>query len=200
MQTFYASTLLETYGATGTLADAVEPTAGVYFWKLRLAPSCSPDDRTNLMKHIERISNLPYGRIHDVALTRGLRLEGLRLGSDGLPRDKLEGLKKLCGTKQGAKFLVDFLEQLETKTPALYCGQSGDVSRRLLEHLTGGSIFGELIERDPELDWDDLLVEVLPTGKSQAQDVVIDETRELRQSLEHFATLLTVSMFTDRAG
>ena len=196
---FYATDLKENYEKTGSLTDSIDRTAGVYFWKLRLRPDCHWGDTHALQEHLERITELPQGRLGRVPLSRGVSIEGLRMGGSGLSTDKLTGLRELCQSSTQARWLIKFLTDLEDRTPALYCGEAGDIPHRLAEHLAGRTGFGREVENDSELEWSDLLVEIISTDSEPSEEKKRSATAH-RRSIEHLGTLMTASMFTKRAG
>jgi len=197
---FYAEDLLEVLQSSATLTGIMEPAAGIYIWKLRLRPSCHPNDVDSLMKHIDRVSSLPQGRIRDVSLSRSMLLEGLRMGGSGLPEGKMDSLRQLAQSKKGATYLFRYLESLEARTPGLYCGEAGNIPARLAQHLSGKTDFSEAVHADPELSWGDLLVEILVTGQAQDEGVETNQRTSRRRAMEYLTTLMTSSMFTQRAG
>lgn len=197
---FYAEDLLEMLQSSGTLTGAMEPVAGIYIWKLRLRPSCHPNDVDSLMQHIDRVASMPQGRIKDVALSRALLLEGLRMGGSGLPEGKRDSLRQLANSNKGATYLFKYLESLEVRSSGLYCGEAGDIPTRIAQHLSGKTDFSEAVESDPELNWGDLFVEILATGQAQEETVEANQRTSRRRALEYLTTVMTSSMFTQRAG
>jgi len=94
-----------------------------------------------------------------------------------------------------AKFLTVFLADLEARIPALYCGQTGQLSARIVNHLNSKTDFGSMVEHDTDLSWDDLYLEYRVVGNASE-----DNEDRKRQALEYLATVMTISAFTKRAG
>lgn len=192
---FYAVDLLEALESSGSLGGLVPEYAGIYLWKLRLRPSCHPQDSVALGRHLDRIVRLPMGRISEINVSRGIRVGNLTFGGSGMPTEKVNQLKQLIATKQGANFIVQYLDELEPRTPALYCGEAGNVALRLADHLKGNTDFAQAIASDPDLVWSDLFVEITRTGSKSSEDGSAN-----RRAIEYFTTVMTSSMYTKRAG
>ena len=52
--------------------------------------------------------------------------------------------------------MTNYLEEVALHLPALYVGESGNLLRRVREHLHGESQFGSTVAEDPDLSWIDL--------------------------------------------
>lgn len=186
--------LLAEYENGNSLRELLPQVSAVYFWRLKLAPDVSPADTNGMIRHIERIARLPQGRFGTISLSRSLQLDGITVGGSGLPAEKVGTLRALASTRTGARFLWHFLEDLETRIPALYVGETGNLPARVSDHLGGRSDFGAAICSDQVLNWRDMTFEFLRTGEAQ------EDTSERRQALEYLATVLTISNYTRRAG
>ena len=191
----YAVDLLSEYEMTGSLDGVLPRASGIYLWRLRLRPSCHPKDGVGVLQHVKRLSLMPLGELGPVDLSRGFRLNSLRLGGVGLPPLKYEALENMVSEEAGAKYLSDFLADLESRSPALYCGESGNLSVRIRDHLRCQSDFGETICSHEDISWSDLRLDYVVTGKEQGSGA-----NQYRTAMEYLATLLTLSAYTKRAG
>lgn len=182
------------YDGQASVAAILPTMSAIYIWRLRLRPDVDPNDRAGLLSHVKRIASLPQGRVEDLPMSRGLTLAGMVFGGSGLPDNKLAVLERMLGTRQGARFLWDYLGDLESRVPALYVGESGNLPQRITDHLAARTQFGAAVEREPELTWQDLRLEYVRTGDAK------DSESEYRRALEYLTTVLTVANYTQRAG
>ena len=187
-------TLLAELESKGTLKDILPNIAAVYIWRLRLRPSVNVHDKAGLVQHIRRVAQLPQGRVTDLDMSRSLRLEAMVFGGTGLPEAKIQTLEHMIGSASGARFIWDFLSDLESRIPALYAGESGRLPSRIADHIRGKTGFGYAVGREPVLGWSDLVCEFVRTGEAN------DDESSNRKALEYLTTILTISNYTQRAG
>jgi hypothetical protein len=178
----------------GNLGDLLPKQSAIYLWKLRVKPEVARQNGQGLLEHMDRIASLPQGRLSDIPLGRGLLIQDFLLGGTGLTDKKREELAKLVRTPKGATFVWRYLMFLQTQIPAIYVGETGDLPRRIKEHLDGATDFGGTVIADPDLEWEDLMLEFVRMGEPA------DDGAPPRRALEYLATLLTISSYTQRPG
>lgn len=187
--------LVRQFVEKGSLSGILPAQSAIYFWRLRLKSNTPPSDGRGLFKHLKRVTELPLGRVDAIRLSRGLYANGFELGGKGLPPETLSTLESMAFNRLDAKFLTVFLADLEARIPALYCGQTGQLSARIVNHLNSKTDFGSMVEHDTDLSWDDLYLEYRVVGNASE-----DNEDRKRQALEYLATVMTISAFTKRAG
>ena len=193
VQTFAGSDLLHAFQSAGRV-DLLPEQAAIYLWKIRVMPNVARRDGQGLINHIERIAKLPQGRLRNVPLGRGLTIEEFLIGGTGLNERKRADFIELVRTANGATFVWKYLMFLQSQVPAIYVGETGDLPRRIREHIEGSTDFGRTVNSDPVLTWDDLILEVVRMGD------VGDDGVPSRRALEYLATLMTISSYTQRPG
>ena len=174
--------------------DLLPEQAAIYLWKIRVMPDVARRDGQGLLNHIDRIAQLPQGRLRDVPIGRGLLIEEFLIGGTGLNDRKRADLVQLVRTPNGAAFVWKYLRFLQGQVPAIYVGETGDLPRRIREHMEGATDFGRTVNSDPILTWDDLILEVVRMGD------VGEEGVPSRRALEYLTTLMTISSYTQRPG
>ena len=182
------------YLSTGSVGSLLPKIAAVYFWKLKLRPDVSFHDQDGLVDHVKRVASLPQARIGTIALSRSISIDGIYIGGAGLTEAKIKELRNFVSQPKRAQWLIKFLTDLESRIPTLYVGESGSLPVRIANHVSGNSDFGQAIEAEPDLRWRDLYLEYVKTGEATE-----DESGR-RRTLEHLATVLTISNYTKRAG
>lgn len=193
VQTFSGSDLVHAFRGIGQV-DLLPEQSAIYLWKIRVMPNVARRDGQGILKHIDRISQLPQGRLRNVPIGRGLTIEEFLIGGTGLNERKRSDLSQLVRTANGATVVWKFLMFLQGQMPAIYVGETGDLPRRIKEHLEGSTDFGRTVNEDPVLTWEDLVLDVVRMG-----DVGEDGVPS-RRALEYLTTLMTISSYTQRPG
>jgi hypothetical protein len=202
--TIAASDLVEDLASDQTLARL--PTdAAIYFWKLRLAPpdEVSDYDADGWRRHLDRLSSIPQGRLPSVRFSHSIRAEQIVVGGGGLTQDKRNTLYSVVSTFQGARAVRRFLEQVQDQVPAMYVGETGNLRRRIKQHLSGDSDFALEVVRDGGFSWDDLVLGYCSLGSEQSDEVSEEpaaDTTKVRRALEYLAAELTIANYTKRPG
>ncbi len=174
--------------------DLLPEQSAIYLWKIRVMPDVARRDGQGLLNHIDRLAQLPQGRLRDVPIGRGLMIEEFLIGGTGLNERKRADLVQLVRTANGATFVWKYLMFLQNQVPAIYVGETGDLPRRIKEHIEGSTDFGRTVNDDPVLTWEDLVLDVVRMGE------VGDDGVPSRRALEYLTTLMTIANYTQRPG
>jgi hypothetical protein len=177
------------------LATLLPETPAVYMWKLRLRNEglvVHDPDRT--LRQLSRITKISQGSTQPISTSHGLKLLGIDVCGPGLPGNKKKVLAKFLSRPANSRWMLDYLEELEQHLPALYVGETGNLSKRAFDHLSGVTDFARLRERDPDLTWGDLNLYYTNIGGPS------DADSPLRKAVEYITAVVTVSAFTQRPG
>ena len=177
------------------LVALLPETPAVYMWKLRLRPDdliIHDPDRT--LRQLIRISRISQGRTQAIPVSHGLRLLGIEVCGPTLPENKKRILAAFLTQPANSRWMLNYLEDLEQHLPALYVGEAGNLSKRILNHLSGITDFARLLETDPDLTWGDLNLYYSHIGGPA------DADNPVRKAVEYITAVVTVSAFTQRPG
>lgn len=177
--------------------DTVVPTrAGVYLWKLTLRPTISQrNDPVAFADWLNTLCMTPQGRAIESQLAHFIRLNGVEIRGRGLPDDKRAFFKAFLANAAARRWMLAFLDGLTAHMPAMYAGETENLSARARQHIVGESDFGAYVIDEPSLDWKNLdfhYVTVDHPHQGQAS--------RARKSLEYVASCLTIAGFTRRPG
>lgn len=189
------ATQIESYD--GALSDLVGSGPAIYMWKRHFKPSPSEmaDSRT-FMRWLNRVISAPVAELEGVKVSHFLSIRGIRLSGD-LTSEKVEYLHKMAAKPSGRRIISQFVSALSEQTPALYVGETDEVSRRVREHLDGRTGFGTIINLSDTLSWDDLEFHYMSLRVTQPDS---DGAKQFRTALEQIAANVTIAGLTKRAG
>jgi hypothetical protein len=189
------SDLAELFQSGDSLEILLPRVAAIYMWKLRLA-----DDRLvvqnprQTLRQLIKLATTPQGRTRALSASHGLVSMGVELCGGGLPTPKVQALGKFLEQPKNNRWMINYLRNLEQHLPALYVGESGNLPKRIREHLSGSTDFGQIVVNEPRLDWRGLNLYYMSMGPPAQSD------NPVRKSMEYLTAVLTVSAFTQRPG
>lgn len=183
------------YSEGKPLATILPQAPAVYMWKLRLRlDDLIVHDPDRTLRQLMRVTKVSQGRTHPIPTSHGLRLLGIEVCGAGLPDYKQKILTQFLARPANSRWMLNYLEGLEQHLPALYVGETGNLSKRAFDHISGVTDFARLLEHDPELTWEDLNLYYASIGGPT------DADSPLRKAVEYITAVVTVSAFTQRPG
>lgn len=144
---------------------------GIYFWRRKfwLSDDAILEGEDLVVRILENLTT-PLGRIPN-ATFRGmnesdlsfranlLQFQNITLGGEGISAAQETSLREMIGQKKGRLFYQLF-RQINGLGQILYVGSSGDIRKRLDEHMSGNSGFAQRIStlgleinRDTQVGW-----------------------------------------------
>jgi hypothetical protein len=182
---------------SGPASDLVESGPALYLWKRNFRPQALDlADSVLFMAWLRRVISAPVAELDGVRIAHFLTVRGISLSGE-LTETKDGYLSTLSKNEKGRKIIVEFLRDLAGQAPALYVGETDEVSRRLLEHLNGETLFGIQINESEHLSWSDLEFHYL---ELKTKDPDSSKSKNYRTALEQIAANVTIAGLTKRAG
>lgn len=176
-----------------SLEEFVEPCSAIYMWKKNLhATSLAIKDARALVDWISQQVNSPSGVITDKSVGQFLWLSRLELRSNSIPRRQRELLQNWLADRRHRKWLTQYTGLLEAQTPALYVGETGNLTKRTKDHLSGHTNFANRIRG--LITWEDLSLYYFSLGETS------DSDSEVRKVVEYLTNSLVIGGFTQRPG
>lgn len=175
------------------LEEFVEPCSAIYMWKKNLhATSLAIKDAQTMVDWISRQVDSPSGVVSDKSVGQFLWVSRLELRSNSLPRRQRELLQNWATERRHRKWLTQYVSLLEAQTPALYVGETGNLTKRTKDHLRGHTNFSNRIEG--LIAWEELSLYYFSLGKAT------DSSSEIRKIVEYLTNSLVIGGFTQRPG
>ena len=128
--------------ADESIDELVEQCSAIYMWKRSLRPtSITTTDAHGMIDWLCKLVDSPHGVVTDKRVGPFLWLSRLELRSNSMPEQQLETLERWVADRRHRRWLTQYVTKLETQTPALYVGETGDLSQRIRHHLGGHTNF-----------------------------------------------------------
>jgi hypothetical protein len=192
---FRGPELLEAFDQ-GDLTDLLGRHSAIYMWKLALRPSLlAKTDPVALLDFIDRVMRTPYGTVAPRRLSHFVWLDGFRIRGPGLPDEKRRHLRRWAEAKpSNRRWLQLYLLSLSDHAPTLYVGETGSLSSRIGQHLSGETDFGQTVAAFGSLEWSLLDLHYVSVGAETENE------SSLRKALEYVAAVVTVAGLTTKPG
>ena len=177
------------YEENNTLEYILPDLEGVYMWKINPTyKELSHNSPVDVINRLEKILTEPQGFVsskdhHSISIEVSIKGKGMR--------EKNDDIKEIAENPEFSESLIDFLDTINFHTPSLYVGQSGNLRKRIEQHLREETGFSERLGEDSFYSFDKLSMFYLDTSG-------LGSTR--RVALEHIVTILTLGTYTRRIG
>ena len=181
----------------GSVSDLVGSGPALYLWKRNFRPQ--PKDMADsvlFMAWLRRVISAPVAEMEGIRIAHFLTVRGISLSGE-LTEIKDGYLASFSKSEKGRKIILKFLDDLAGQAPALYVGETDKVSRRVLDHLNGETLFGTQINESEHLGWSDLEFHYL---ELKIKDPESANSKDFRTALEQIAANVTIAGLTKRAG
>jgi hypothetical protein len=187
--------LFDLYQSGESLDTLLPQVSAVYMWKLRLMhDDLVAYDPSLTLRHVLRLTTTPQGRTPLAPASHGLMSLGLEVCGHGLTPPQRKTLTKFLAKPANNRWMISYLRDLEQHLPALYVGETGNLPKRVKDHLAALTDFGRSIAKEPRLTWAGLNFFYISLGDAT------DVENAMRKTIEYFTAVLTVSAFTRRPG
>ena len=179
-----------------SVSDLVPAKAGVYIWQRSLTPPLGVmESRPAFSAWLKDLVSLPAVRVQGKQIEHFLHLRDVQVGGLALSVDKLDTLSRLARNEAGRLFVVRFLETLSSHLPSLYVGQSDDLQRRVMEHVSGRTGLCEKL-KSVNLQIPDVVFRYFVVPEISQQEYA----EPIRTLLEAIATGVTIAPMVNRVG
>lgn len=181
----------------GNPKDLLGTGSAIYLWKRHFRPAQQDlADSQKFMSWLQRVIGAPVAYLEKVRVAHFLTFSGVALSGE-LTEDKLLFLSSQAKTMEGRKRLAAFLHGLADQTPALYVGETDEISKRPYSHMSGETDFGMAIDKSTTTSWFDLDLHFLRLDFTNTESEV---AKKYRTALEQIAANVTIAGLTRRAG
>lgn len=189
-----SSELADTEGSAD-LSEVVPPTPAIYMWRRNLRPpAAAAQSSAVFVDWVTKALSVPVAAVLDKELSHFLVVERLRIGGSGLNQEKQATLEVLSRAPRGRAFVLKYLRTLVDVLPAIYVGETDNLTTRTRAHLGGETeLLGGL--EDLGLTFQDVDLHYFTM-----RDGSTDNNKALRTLLEMVSTRLTVSACVRRIG
>ena len=181
---------------SGSIAELLPERSAVYIWKRNLryrgSESATAEDLTAWIAQQVRT---PNGRILSKQISHFARIPEFELRPKDLDPKRRKVFTNWFLRNPGNKRMMErYMSGLAAHLPALYVGETGNLPKRIRQHLNEDTQFDKTVAFDSDLSWLDLDLFYLDLGDPS------DNESQIRQAIELVTTAVTIGGFTRRAG
>lgn len=175
------------------LSDLLERRSAIYMWKKALDNSTMTlRDGKYMLNWLDSLLATPHGGMTDQHVGTYLHFGTIELKPYPLPQQIREAMTRWGAKQSNRHWMNAFLTHLAQHTPSLYVGETGNLQRRVAEHLHAETDFGEFVAE--YLSWPALDLHYYDLGSESTQN------SQIRKSLEYITNSLTLGGYTKRPG
>ncbi len=175
------------------LDELLEKRSAIYVWKKTLQDSRRIlADGQSLIDWIDHLLSTPHSIVNDKHISPHIHFRSIELKSQPATAHARQILRHWAADRKNRHWLNAYLRSLSQHTPALYVGETGNLQRRIAEHLRGQTDFGALVEE--RLSWNFLDLYYFDLGNEGPED------SQLRKAIEYITNSITFAGYTKRPG
>ena len=190
--------LLEAGKGATTLDDLLDDCQAVYLWRRRIvAPRHVASNSHQLSQWLDRALAVPYSLVGPSQITHYITSRGFAIGGGPLSVAKQVTLKPISVDPSLRVMLGEYVASLSDFTPPLYVGETGNVRRRVREHMNGETQFSQTLQLEIGLGFSDVVLYYLNLGPSTDGE---EDKHASRTLLEAIACRLTLAGNVRRIG
>ena len=186
--------LVEGY-ESGSLADLLPERSAIYLWKRNLR--CTSNEMAtaeSMTAWLARQVQTANGRVDGSRVSHFAYVKEFELRPGELKEERQKLFMDYFKRRNSRRYMARYMKEVATHLPALYVGESGNLLRRVAQHIHGDSQFGTTITEHSDLSWIDLDLFYWELDEAD------DNDNELRKAIELVTTAVTIGGFTRRPG
>jgi len=177
-----------------SLQNVVASCPAIYIWRRKfLGPSGGANNVEVFTKWVKELTSQPVAKVSSMYLNHCLSIEGVQVGGGGLTSKKDETLRSICSPGK-RKFVIDFVQSLSVFTAPIWIGETGDLCKRVKQHLDGATDLKSYV-KTLGIDLSDLQLDYMPFS---AEDDSI--TSDLIKLFEMISQRILAPFGTQRPG
>ena len=175
------------------LQDILQQRSAIYIWKKALQnPGQVLTDSRSLVGWIDHLLDTPHSIVNDKYVGPHIQFRTIELKSQPATQRVRNIIQHWTTKRSNRHWLNAYLASLTQHTPALYVGETGNLQRRIAEHLRAQTDFGILV--DNHLSWNSIDLHYCILGVQGKED------NQLRKAIEYITNSLTYAGHTKRPG
>lgn len=190
-QSVHGEQLFSEYFQNSNIKDSIPDSPGIYMWKPNLSHNLLKFDPNGLLQGLIGTSSYINGTSEGNKVGHSLAVSSVVVKGDGLTEPKVKIFSEELQDAGTRNFLVDFLDDLSPHCPSLYVGEGEVLSERIVAHVNGSSDFAKRLIKDSDWNLQQLTLFYLELPNT---------TKNFRQALEAYATIMTGAWLVRRAG
>lgn len=183
--------LFDDYMAFSNLLDSLPSTPGIYMWKPNLTHKLLKFDSAGILERLARTLEMNHATASSGRIGHSVMASSIQFRGDGLKEPKKSTLMEALADADVRVFMLSFLDSVSPHCPSLYVGEGDDLADRVKAHVSGASDFAKRLQAESDWTIQELSLHFLELP---------DTTKDFRQALEAYVSVLTGAWLVRRAG